>query len=442
MKILVVLELSLELYLLFYFNRLINRSARGQRIVILILSVYIFLGYILRSFILLLLQPPPRFGDSVADGRIYEYTNYDRQLFSLHLIVITGLTGAIFGAYVFNRNFIPKKNNFANSPRPIMYFLLFITGITSLLLSGSGIRNPITITLSLVIIPSYLAILSYKLRNSSRTQFNFFLLLGFILAVLLAFYQSSKSPFFGFTIGYFLIREEQVKIDLRLSNLVKSLSVATLGLLIFIELQKVKSSSFSRISQSIGFNYFGKFHDFYLVIQRFDLIKSLTDAKFAENQEFLTPTTILGYIFNGLQWNWNSSQKSFGQLWAIHISAISDPGNLRTGTALSTGFISEGWLIGGYFGTALVSFIFIYLTCFISSNILRSELFFAFGITLISNNIFFERGLVGLSEGTALGSKVVVIFAIAGLVAKASGKGERNRAGLSSIAKSSDEIGE
>ena len=423
MRLAIWLELAMEIALLLLWNRLNINRPRGQKVVIFVISIYFFIGYILRSLVLLLINPIPRFGDSVADRRLFEFTNYDQQLFSIHLIVITGLVGALIGNIAYHFIVKNKKVRISLHPNPTLHMILLVAGIICVFLSEGIFRNPITITLSLIVIPSALLLLRDFQGTVSKKISRNLSVIGFALALFLSVIQSSKAPFFGFVVGFLLIMEKKIAFRFTIKNFFVYLALVSSGSFIFLWLQSIKSSGFLGVSRTIGYDYFGEWHGLYLIVQRFDLIKALTDAKFAENQTFLTPVSMLNFVFKGLQWNWNSKEQTFGQLWAANISSISDPGNLRSGTALSTGFIPEGWLIGGYLGTFIVSILFIFVTCFLTSNILRNETFFAFGITLICNNIFFERGLVGLAEGTALGSKVVAIFAVAGLVSRSAGRG-------------------
>lgn len=423
MRLAIWLELAMEIALLLLWNRLNINRTKGQKVVIFVISIYFFIGYVLRSLVLLLINPIPRFGDSVADRRLFEFTNYDHQLFSIHLIVITGLVGALIGNIAYNFKVKNKKDRISLQPNPTLHVILLVAGIICVFLSEGIFRNPITIALSLIVIPSSLLLLRDFQGTVSKKISRNLSVIGFALALFLSVIQSSKAPFFGFVVGFLLIMEKKISFSLTVKNFFGYLALVSSGTFIFLWLQSIKSSGFLGVSRTIGYDYFGEWHGLYLILQRFDLIKALTDAKFAENQTFLTPVSMLNFVFKGLQWNWNSKEQTFGQLWAANISSISDPGNLRSGTALSTGFIPEGWLIGGYLGTFIVSILFIFVTCFLTSNILRNETFFAFGITLICNNIFFERGLVGLAEGTALGSKVIAIFAVAGLVSRSAGRG-------------------
>lgn len=391
------------------------------RIAIGLQQLYIFLGLILRPLILYIKQPVPKYGDSFIDPIMLQSdADLTITLRSMNEIITLGLLvyAVATRLYLQRKRFRSHAETNIGIDHITVYPALLITFLATYL-TYSGIEFLPLIWLSQTTLP--LVGLVFVFSNLSKMNQRTFVLVSlslFTYCFLLSLIQVSKTPisawFVFFPIAYLKRRTinrgkmEQRKSSLR--NFTFFILLSFLYISVFSYIQGLKQQEDTRqLVKAIGQTYFPNFPEIYIFLARFDLFRSLSEAFRIGIGGWYDHSEYLYLGLNAFIWQLNSNKLTIGQLWATNVSSNFNSYSLGTNVSLSQSYIAEGWLLGGYKGVVIISFLYAIYTVTVlkfsgKSLFLRLTL-----LSLLSSNYLFESGLLGNAGGISQGIKVSIL---------------------------------
>lgn len=402
-----------------------KKLQRPHRILVLTQVLYVFLGLLIVPILVYYRSQGPRFGDFLANPRIFGGEGVESNFVKINFQVIFGLV--VFLLYLVKS---PKKLKGTSSNKELLFDSnkfkvnsIFVTATIVLGVLASFLDvyffdfRPLTWLAStpMAIVGYYAIHMSREdLDRSSRIKY-FIVILG--TGSVLSMINSSKTPIL-FSVLILAISKNPVGFNdagRSLFNKLKYFLAATplvlLAIFAFLKIQDLKQTSDADlVDERIGRNYFGEFHQIYTILKRFDGLRSMTDANYANDQNWLVPSTFLNVLYNSIQWNYGTESANFGQLWNIHIVGRGFDGSGGGVASLSTHPIAEGYILFGYFGIALHVLVWCMLTKFISEFSDKGLFRKLFSLLILSSGSLFENGVIANFEQASNSIKLTLLL--------------------------------
>lgn len=405
---------------LFYLQFRLTRQANGvARILVLCQIAYVFLGYILRSAVLLVVEPIPGRGDPVADFRLFRL-GYDFALSQLLIIVAVGELATTVAIAVFCRLVAPPVTDVGDPPARTIdgghfvgVWICWAGGLGARALDYAGLDNSI-VQLGTIVASSAAAYITiFLLPESKRDSF---LIYGMLFSVELTWsvLSESKTPAIAIALSL-LIRFARQGWTYR-RFLIASLGVVFV-VAIFPLLQSVKQSNSTSATLSavddrypVWVSWLGP------LLRRFDLLSAVTDAWSARPGNWISLGEYLQRAFTGGIPNilLGYDKPLAGASWAVQVRAQSIPGGSGS-VSLAEGPIAEGYVLLGYVGCVVVCLILVLLTLLTARWVCSGTLILQLiAVGFAAQSGLFERGFLGVAEDL---SKSVQAALIIGLIA-------------------------
>lgn len=371
---------------------------------LLVQAGYWILSFIVRPLVLLIAQPTPRFGDPVADNRLYR-DGYPLSLGNVLTPILIGLfTYVVFMLFSARRaQGWGVRTHISPTPLYAVLAVGWMFRFGQLALPS----NSLLITFSFVgsVAVGGLILLTEK-RPSTK------LLLALVATEFLWSYLSAvKAPIFA-AILWIAIRQLVDNRKFPIKQLFWLLLAAAVS---FIAVQNAKIA-IGRLDDTsrIGDFYPVPLQPILPIVNRFDLLNAATDASYAGPSSWMSPGEALSYALQAFipqQLSGIDKGENVGRLWGSEVSRLSRP-DVTGQTFLAQNPAAEGWVIGGWTGTIaeclIVAAVVILTARFLHSKFMLPALL---GLAVTSQPYIFERGALGIAEGFGKGIQVALLAA-------------------------------
>ena len=410
MEIILLLTVVVAIVFLLYIS---IQSSFGVRFVLLTLSVYWFLGYVLRP-VLLMYSQSYDIRSPINDIRLNRAeVNIKEPL----IIVIVGCFifcfSLLFQRKIFWSNDLQGStlSSFKRDSWILTYGLTF--ALIAQTIELTPFQNPFSKSLAVMTVPVFCSYLWIRreLHLSSFKKF-YFWTAGLTGTFTLAISSNlSKGIFLSPVIIYIwkLSFWQKKKIGL------KKLGVAVIFSFILVAffnlLQNIKLGTYSvSIANSNSDSYPWFLRPVLVLSGRFDAFPKIVDAVYAQGG-LGGYNSWFSYVLNGLSWNPSAGRNEivFGQVWNQSITETTVRGSRLSSVSTAQGMIAEGYIWSGFpsliIECILLSFVFVIIGKCLEGNLYR--IIFAFA--LINNYTVFEAGIVQLSSSLS-GSIKIMMF--------------------------------
>jgi len=366
-------------------------------------SIYWFISYVLRPAVLLIYQPKPGVGDSVADWRIAA-GGYDIAMPYILQPIVWGLAAYMLLALGITRFLAPKlrmsQHHGLEADRSTTFVLAYVTGWAFRALSELVGSSAALETLSGLAVVGAAGLIVFSSGNS---RYRVLLIGGAIGGELLwSLLSASKTPVIASGLALAL---RWAIAGWTKKKIVLSLTIGAVGVLAFPALQSVKTSvADAYVLNAATANYPPIVQPLMSLIRRFDLFSATTDATLLGPANWLSAEEFLNRIATSFipQFFLAQSKIGVGTLWSTEVRAAS-LNVANNDVSLAEGFIAEGYalngLMGVIFGAIFVSVFAVLVTLMIKSTRLFMV---SLGLLLVSFPVLFERGILGTVEGSHL----------------------------------------
>lgn len=369
---------------------------------LLVQTAYWLVSFILRPLVLLSVQPKPRYGDPIADFRLFR-DGYADSLGTVLLPVLVGLsTYLIFMIFASKhaRDWVVR----AEVSELALYGLLLV-GWVFRCLQLAFPSSSVLITASFTGSVAAGGLILLSSRSPSPRLVVFLVSTEFLWSYLSAV----KAPIFSVLLWLALRRlVDNKKFPLKSISLLAFISAVS-----FVVIQNVKTSS-GRLDDvsDIERYYPALVQPLLPVVRRFDLLNAASDASFAGAASWMNVSRAAIYALQAFvpqQLTGSDKGENIGRLWGAEVSSISNPAASGQ-TYLAQNPAAEGWVIAGWPGVIveclLVGAIVILVAAFLHS---RSPFLAMWGLAATSQPYIFERGVLGVSAGLGKSLQVAIV---------------------------------
>lgn len=384
------------------------------RVFLLAQVVYWALSYVARPTMLLIVQPVPRYGDNLADPRLY-VVGYELGIAEALKPVVFGLWiyAAIVCAYsvwVRSRDREWPDSTPAKEPSHIILQTLWVALALGLgarmaaFAAGLGTEAgqtesafPVLDLLTLFAsIGAIGLIVYYRSASTGMTLAVIGALAGVELVWSIA--TESKTPIMGAALAV-IIRFAILGWSWRKVGVLTGIGV--LGVVGFSWLQSFKVTPAARAeAQLLDASYPEGLRPFLSILRRFDLLEAATDVYYLHGERWLSPALYIRSALESMVPSQVIGEKlQSGTAWAQEVRGISVD-MTQISVSLAEGNINEGYVIGGHMGV-IVALLFSFALLVAASRALCSRNIVAIvtlGLTCIEFPILFERGVLGSME--------------------------------------------
>jgi hypothetical protein len=390
----------------------------GLRFLLFTLSGFWFLSYFIRP-ILFIYSRNENLDSVFYDGRIGQ----NQGLLSEILLSI------VVSCFVFCIPFLifkkiadthAKKIFLAESKSDflIMIFVGMVTGFISLLIEYSGLRNPVSKSLFILLPISFSAFLwrYQKYIFSKKLKLTFFII-GAIGTVLTSSHLDSSK---GVILTPLLVFLYSRKVwSWKTSKSIRSILMLLLVTLVFplFSFLQTRHLGAARVSDQSRYSDLLPWYlsPFVLIAGRFDQFARITDAHLAAENSLGGYRSWFTYFVKAFAWNPTSgrSELSFGQTWNQLITNQSIPGSRLSTVSLAQGMAGEGYIWGKY-DTLIVAAIFFSAFFIVLARLLDgNSLFVLVAFCVLANCSFFETGTIGVATSISAGIKIYLYMFLA-----------------------------
>lgn len=377
---------------------------------------YWLISYVMRPGILLLFQPAPRFGDSVADPRIASggYETFMPQILSSIAIGI--------GCYVFfaciivwalgRKKAAPTLLGFSGvSAQTASLYTFLVSYSVGWLFRVASLTTPsnslIDTVSGLAIVGAAGIIVFLPSRPGGRTVVLFAAFIGELGWSVLS---ASKTPIIAAALCLAMRWSISGWGRKRVSSAV---FVMICGIFAFPALQRIKTSDETQhVLQAADVSYPTYIQPLMSVVRRFDLFSAVTDATLLESSRWMSTTEFLFRIMDSFipQALLAHEKIGVGTLWSTQVRSYS-LGTANENVSLAEGFVAEGYALGGYAGVVFGALFILMLAVFVAWLVSHKQVFLSsLGLLLVSFPVLFERGILGSVE--TIGKSLQIAFLV------------------------------
>ena len=388
-----------------------KRAQGGLRLMLFILSGFWFLSYFIRPIIFIYSR-----NENLESVLYDERIGQNRELLSeILLSILVSCFVFCFPFLIFKRISVThdKSRFLAESKSDFLIVIVvgMVTGFISLLIEYSGVRNPFSKSLFMLLPISFSAFLwcYQKYSFSKKLKLTLFVF-GAIGTVLTSSHlENSKgvilTPLLVFLYSW-KIWSRKTRISIRSVLLV---SLVTLVFPLFSLLQ-TRHLGVTRVSDQSRYADLLPWYlsPFVLIGGRFDQFARITDAHLAAENSLGGYHSWFTYFIKALAWNPSTgrSELSFGQTWNQLVTNQSIPGSRLSKVSLAQGMVGEGYIWGRY-DTLIVEALFFSAVFIILARLLDGKsLSVILAFCVIANGSFFETGTIGVANSMNTGLKI------------------------------------
>lgn len=423
MEYLLFLAICFEIFLLIY---VANRSNRGQKFLLYILSAHWSFSFVIRPLIFLYCR------SHQVDNYIYD----DR--IGLNNSILLSILSLIFvgcGAFSLMLIVLSRKNGFRSAEafriENFDEFLQtvvfgFTVGFLSLLIENTDYKNPFSKSLTPLITLSFCTYLWMRKKGSiSRTKDIVIIGIGtlgtFLMSVSL---QNSKGVLLLPSLVYISTLQVWKSKDAKLSKFLMMILIVISTIPFFSTLQLRKLGETGLMGATAhGEKLPWYLSPFLLIAERFDQFARITDSRLAAPNSLGGFNSLAKSILQNLEWNPSSgrTEVSFGQQWNLLVTNQTIPGAKMSQVSLSQGMIAEGYIWAGLGSMILeclaIACIFFWVGKLLDGNSIK--ILFAFG--LLQNGSIFESGLVSFAASLSGALKIVLFIWLYKIISRING---------------------
>lgn len=382
------------------------------RVFLLAQAGYWSLCYVARPALLLWAQPQPQFGDNIADPRL-AMIGYDYGITMVLKPVVFGLwfyavLVLAYAAWARTRARTPSHRYRVDVNIVLALWLTYALGLlgrgAAYMIGTAGAAGETQSANAVLHLVALLAALGSVglviFFRDDRPQVTAAVLTGLItIEFLWTMAIQSKTPILGAALALAV----RFAITGWSRYTVAAIgAVATFGVASFGWLQSFKvSAAASAQAEILDSSYPALARPFLSILRRFDLLEAATDSFYMDGRTWLAPTDVaknalLSFVPRPLL---GTEKLHAGVAWATDVRG-SSVDMTRVSVSLAEGNINEGFVLGGYLGTAIgVSFTFVMLLAAVralhTNNII---ILVSIGLALTGLPVLYERGILGTME--------------------------------------------
>jgi capsular exopolysaccharide synthesis family protein len=393
------------------------------RVFLLAQVFYWTLSYVARSTVLLWVQPEPRFGDSVADLRLYTI-GYDRGIAMVLPPVAFGLW--VYAALVVAFAIWARRRRVVLSPPrtdpdfiPALWtvYVIGLLGRLASYLTGTVSEageihapSPLLQFVTLMAVMGSLGLIIFIRPASGKMTVAIITVLTageFVWTVV----SQSKTPILGAALA---IAIRFALTGWTPAKIAGTAAIAVVGVGGFGFLQSFKESDTAKVQQQIlDASYPHAVQPFLSILRRFDLLSAATDSYYMAGRRWLTPMEVVQNALKNLVPGQllGSEKLQSGTAWASEVRGASVD-MTHVSVSLAEGNINEGFVFGGYAGV-VVSVVFTFVLLLAAVRALHGTnmiVLVSIGLALTELPALFERGILGTME--VLGKTIQVAILV------------------------------
>lgn len=368
---------------------------------------YWTIGFVARPMFLVLVNPGSRPNDPLADGRLIYY-GYSVALGQVLTPVAVGIVVYVAGLWLLTRR--PSRMTTARERRFLAPSSIGILLAAGWVLRAASLQAPEVNVLDTLAAVGSVAV-GAAILFTAKLPPPIALAAIAISELTWSVATASKTPILALAL-WLVIRliSDGTRVP---KKAIAGIAVAGLGA--FFAIQNVKVSA-GRLTSSdeYSFAYPPITRLFLPLLARFDAIQANTDAFAAGPQSWMSPGEAgSNFLYSLVPQFLLSSPKEFaGVLWGTQVRPISLPG--KAGANLAEGTFAEGWVIGGWDGVIVESFMLVAVVALVAWLLTRRHLYGMFlGLAVTSQPLIFERGMLGIGEGFGKGLQIALVASLA-----------------------------